>query len=283
VNGIMLVSTVLNFATIRFGDGNELPYLLYLPSYTATAWYYKKLPPELQQKPLREVLTMAEEFAMGDFNRALFTGDALREDKRRDVIETYARFTGLKPEFIERSNLRVNLGEFTRELLRDENKQVGRFDSRYTGPVRSRTGLNMEYDPSGEAIFSSYASTFNHYIRAELNYESDLPYEILTGAVQPWNWGQDNSYLNVAATLAGSLTRNPFLKVHVSSGYYDMATPYFATDYTFHHLGVDPAVLKNIRRDYYTAGHMMYLNLPDLRKQKEDLSRFIRDAAFQRN
>jgi carboxypeptidase C (cathepsin A) len=279
VNGIMLVSAVLNFSTILFNDGNDLPHTVYLPSYTATAWYHKKLAPELQNRPLTEVLNDAEEFAMGDYNRALFLGDALRDDRRRQIVERYARFTGLKPEFVDRSNLRVNIGEFTRELLRDENKGTGRFDSRYTGFVRDRRGLNMEYDPSGEAFFSAYTSTFNDYVRSELNYESDLSYEILTGAVQPWDWGRGNSYLNVADTLADSLTRNRFLKVHVSNGYYDLATPYFASYYTFNHLGIDPALLKNITMDYYTAGHMMYLNLPDLRKQKEDLAKFIRSAS----
>lgn len=278
VNGIMLVSAVLNFMTIRFAEGNDLPYVLFLPSYTATAWYHQQLPAELQRQPLTEVLKHAEEFATGPYNQALLLGDGLGAERRQQIIADYARATGLSPEFVERSNLRVSIGEFTRELLREENKMVGRFDSRYTGFVRDRRGLDMEYDPSGEAIFSSYTSTFNHYVRAELGFESDLPYEILTGNVQPWNWGQGNSYLNVAATLADSMTKNPFLKVHVSNGYYDLATPYFATRYTFNHLGIAPELLKNVTQDNYTAGHMMYLNLPDLKKQKDDLAKFIRDA-----
>ena len=203
-------------------------------------------------------------------------------ERRGQVGADYARLTGLKVDFVERSNLRVSIGEFTRELLRDENKMVGRFDSRYTGFVRDRRGLGMEYDPSGEAIMSAYASTFNDYVRSDLGFESDLPYEILTGDVQPWNWGQGNNYVNVATTLADSLTKNLFLKVHISSGYYDLATPYFAARYTFNHLGVDPALLKNVTQDDYTAGHMMYLNLPDLKKQKADLAKFVRSAAAQR-
>lgn len=282
VNGIMLVSTVLNFLTLRFAEGNDLPYVLFLPSYTATAWYHKKLAADLQSQPLTNVLQQAEAFASGPYNQALLLGDGLTADQKQQIVEGYARATGLNAEFVERSNLRVSIGEFTRELLRAENKMVGRFDSRYTGYVRDRRGLGMEYDPSGEAIFSSYTSTFNHYVRSELGFESDLSYEILTGDVQPWNWGQGNSYVNVATTLADSLTKNPFLKVHVSNGYYDLATPYFATRWTFNHLGVDPALLKNVTQDDYTAGHMMYLNLPDLKKQKEDLAKFIRAAAGQR-
>lgn len=278
VNGIMLVSTVLNFMTLEFSEGNDLPYVLFFPTYASTAWYNKKLTPELQNLPLADVLKQAEEFATGDYSQALLLGDGLSADRRQQVISQYAKLTGLSPEFIDRSNLRVNIFEFTRQVLRNENKMVGRFDSRYTGYVRDRRGLDMEYDPSGEAVFSAYTSTFNDYVRRDLGFESDLPYKILTGDVQPWNWGHGNSYVNVATTLADSLTKNPFLKVHVSSGYYDLATPYFATQYTFNHLGIDPALLKNVTQDYYTAGHMMYLNLPDLKKLKEDLARFIEAA-----
>jgi carboxypeptidase C (cathepsin A) len=281
VNGIMLVSTVLNFGTIDFSEGNDLPYVLFLPSYTAAAWYHKKLEPELREKPLRDVLALAEEFALGDLNRALATGDALSPEKRKETVARYARLTGLPSDYVDRANLRVSLNAFSRELLRDEDRQIGRFDGRYTGPVRNRNAQRMEYDPSGEAVYSAYASTFNDYLRSELNYESDLSYEILTGL--SWDWGSDNGFLNVATTLAESLTHNRFLKVHVSSGYYDMATPYFGTIYTFNHLGVDADILKNVHRDFYTAGHMMYLNLPDLKKQKEDLARFIREAAFQKS
>jgi len=277
VNGIMLVSTVLNFQTIRFAEGNDLPYILYLPSYTATAWYHKKLPADLQKLKLPEVLAKAEAFAAGDYNSALLHGAALKPDERKKVVRELARFTGLSEKYIERSDLRIPLSRFARELLADDSRVIGRFDSRYTGLIRDRVNDSMEYDPSGEAIFSAYASTFNDYVRSELNYESDLSYEILAGL--GWNWGENNGYLNVGETLANTITRNPFLKVHVSEGYYDMATPYFASRHTFNHLGVDPELSKNVTVDAYTAGHMMYLNLPDLKKQKADLAKFIRGAA----
>ncbi len=278
VNGIMLVSSVLNFLTIQFAEGNDLPYQLFLPTYTATAWYHKKLPDDLQNQPLTNVLALAESFASGSYNEALFAGDGIGGEQRAAVLNEYSRLTGLDPDFVDQSNLRVTIFEFTRELLRDEGLAIGRFDSRYTGRVRDRRGLGMEYDPSGEAIFSAYTSTFNHYVRAELNFESDMPYNILTGDVHPWNWGSGNSYVNVAQALAESMTQNPFLKVHLSNGYYDLATPYFATRYTFNHLGIDPGLMKNITQNDYTAGHMMYLNLPDLKKQKEDLAKFINSA-----
>jgi carboxypeptidase C (cathepsin A) len=278
VNGIMLVSTVLNFQTLRFAEGNDLPYVLYLPSYTATAWYHKKLPPELQKLKLEEVLAKVETFAATEYNTALLRGAGLPPDERKKTVRELARFTGLAETYVDRAELRIPLNRFAKELLADENQVIGRFDSRYKGFVRDRVTVSMEYDPSGEGVFAAFTAAFNDYVRSELKYETDLTYEILTGAVQPWNWGESNTYLNVAETLANSLTRNPFLKIHVSEGYYDLATPYFATRYTLNHLGTDPALAKNITIDAYTAGHMMYVNRPDLQKQKTDLARFLRSA-----
>jgi carboxypeptidase C (cathepsin A) len=279
VNGILLVSTVLNFQTIRFDEGNDLPYVLFLPSYTAAAWYHKKLPPDLQSKPLSEVLAEAETFASGDYQAALFQGAGLAGDARLRVVRQVARWTGLSEELVDRVNLRVTMSRFAAELLRAENRVIGRFDSRYKGLVLDRLSPGMPYDPSGEAIMSAYASTFNHYVRTELKYETDLTYEILTGSVQPWSWGNENSYVNVATALADSLTRNPFLKVHVSNGYFDLATPYFGAIHTFRQMKLDAELAKNVTIDHYTAGHMMYVNLPDLKKQKADLSKFLRGAS----
>jgi len=277
VNGIMLVSTVLNFETISFARGNDLAYVLYLPSYTAAAWYHQKLPPDLQRLSLAEVIAKAENFAAGDYNHALLLGTALPAETRRATVKELARLTGLSEEFIDRANLRVAMNRFAAELLRAENRVIGRFDARFKGYVRDRLAGNMEYDPTTEAVASVFASTFNHYVRAELNYKSDLPYEILSSL--DWDWGEQNRFLNVAETLADSLTRNPYLRVHVSIGDYDLATPWLAVRYTFNHLQMDPDLAKNVTLDTYTAGHMMYLNLPDLKKQKADLARFIRDAA----
>ena len=280
VNGIMLVSTVLNFETLDFKAGNDLPYVLYLPSYTATAWFHKKLPGELQGKPLEEVFEQAQKFAQGPYSEALFRGASLDARVRAQVVEEYARLTGLSSNYVERANLRVPLGRFASELLANENRVLGRYDGRYTGYVRDRVLGRAEQDPSYEQVASAFASAFNHYIRVELKYETDLPYELLT-SVQPWNWDQSNGYVDVAETLAVALTRNPFLKVHVSSGYYDLATPLAATRYTFEHLGVEPALRGNVTLDTYQAGHMMYLNLPDLKKSKTDLARFVKAASNQ--
>jgi carboxypeptidase C (cathepsin A) len=275
VNGIMLVSTVLNFQTLDFEPGNDLPYELYLPSYATTAWFHKKLGLDLQQRPMPEVFELARTFAQGEYHAALFGGSSLTPAQRQAVIERYSSLTGLPTNYIDRANLRVPLGRFAVELLGEENRVVGRYDSRYTGYIRDRLANRTEQDPSYEAVASTFASTFNNYVRAELKYETDLNYEVLA-SVGPWNWDQTNGYVDVAETLASAITRNPFLKVHVASGYYDLATPLSATRYTFEHLNIDPALLRNITLDTYTAGHMMYLNRTDLDKSKADLARFIK-------
>jgi carboxypeptidase C (cathepsin A) len=224
---------------------------------------------------------MAESFASKDYSAALFSGSSLTPDARQKAVEQYAHFTGLTTNYVDRANLRVPLGRFAAELLGDQNRVIGRYDGRYTGYVRDRLANHMEQDPSYEAVASAFASTFNGYIRTELKYETDLAYEVLV-PVGPWNWDQNNGYVDVAETLAGALTRNPFLHVHVSSGYYDLATPLFATRYTFDHLSIDPALTKNLVLDTYTAGHMMYLNLDDLKKSKKDLATFVSSSIPQK-
>lgn len=278
LNGIMLVSTVLNFQTIWGGEGNELPYVLFLPTFTATAWHHKKLPEDLQKLPLDQVLKQSETFASGEYNQALLLGSALDGTKRKALVKQFARLTGLSEIFVDRANLRVPMSRFAGELLRDQSLVLGRFDSRYTSFVRDQLNDGAERDPSADAVFSAFASTFNNYVRTELKFEEDQPYNIL-GGVGGWNWGSENSFVNVGATLAESMTANPFLKVHISCGFFDLATPYFAARYTFHHLNVNPELMKNLTMDDYTAGHMMYLNLPDLKKQKTDLARFIKTSS----
>lgn len=278
LNGIMLVSTVLNFQTIWGAEGNDLPYVLYLPSFTATAWYHQKLAKDLQDRPLTEVLKEAEAFTSGEYNQALLMGAALAPAQRAKVVKQMARLTGLSEGFVAASDLRVSLSRFNAELLRDQRLVVGRFDSRYTSYMRDALNNHAERDPSADAVFSAFTSTFNHYVRNDLKFEEDRPYNILT-SVGKWNWDAENEFANVSEILAESMTANPFLKVHVSNGYYDMATPYYASRYTFAHLNIHPELMKNVTEDDYTAGHMMYLNLPDLKKQKEDLAEFIRAAS----
>ena len=278
LNGIMLISSVLDFKTIRFMNGNDLPYILYLPSFTATAWYYNLLDEELQAD-LYQTLREVEEFAVGEYTVALMKGTDLLEDERQEVIRKLTRYTGLPIDYIGRTDLRVNIMRFCKELLRNQGKTVGRFDSRFTGLDRDSVGERFEYDPSYTNILGPYTATLNDYLRSQLEFESDLAYEILTDRVHPWNYDtHQNQYVNVTDTLRKAMTTNPYLKVFVASGYYDLATPYMATRYTFNHLGLDKSLQQNVSMSFYEAGHMMYVHQQSLIQLKEDLEGFIQLA-----
>jgi len=277
-NGVVLVSTVLNFGTIRFDEGNDLPFILYLPGYTATAWYHKKLSSELQAN-LDKALAEAEKFALGEYTAALMKGSSLPADERQKVTRQLARLTGLSEEFVRRCNLRIEATRFRKELLRHEERTVGRFDSRFQGIDLDSAGERPDYDPSYGVVQGAYTSLVNQYLRQDLKYETDLTYRILTDRVQPWNYGSArNRYLNVAPSLRQALTKNPGLRVLVASGLYDLATPYFATRYTVNQLGLDPALAGHVTVKDYPAGHMMYTNEASLLALKKDLAQFIRMA-----
>ena len=278
LNGIALISVVLNFMTLAFDPGNDLPYILFLPTYAATAHYHKRLGDELQAD-MGRTLAEAEAFALGPYATALMQGDALPPDDRAAIIADLSRYTGLSPRYIESTNLRINIFRFVKELLREERRTVGRLDSRYTGIDRNAAGEVNEYDPSYALIQGPYAAMLNDYIRRELKFESDLPYEILSGRVRPWSFEENqNSYLNVGETLRKAMSMNPHLKVFVANGYYDLATPYLATRYTFNHLELDEGLRKNITMTYYEAGHMMYIHDPSLAQLKKDLDQFLDES-----
>ncbi len=279
LNGIMLVSSVLNFQSIRFDLGNDLPYILFLPTYAAAAWFHNRMPADLQSQELRAVLTEVKAFAEREYALALMQGARLPEKERRQIVTRLARYSGLSKTYIEQTNLRINIHRFVKELLRDERRTIGRFDARFKGIDRDAAGEHHDYDPSYSIIQGAYTAMLNDYLRSELRFKSDLPYEILTGNVQPWDYSKfQNQYVNVAETLRGAMTQNPFLKVFVGNGYYDLATPFFATEYTFEHLELDPSLQTHITMDYYEAGHMMYLHEPSLAKLKADLARFLTAA-----
>jgi carboxypeptidase C (cathepsin A) len=279
LNGVVLISAILNFQTARFDEGNDLPYPLFLPTYTATAWYHKKLPDSLQKLPLRKVLDEAERFALNGYNTALMKGSALPTEERQQVVAQLARFTGLSEDYVRRSNLRVEIRRFCKELLRGEGKSVGRFDSRFTGTDVDDVGERPDYDPSYAVIQGAYTATFNDYVRRGLKFDSKLPYEILTAKVQPWDFGPaKNRYLNVSGALRSAMTKNPALKLFVANGYYDLATPYCATIYTVNHLGLAPALARNVSMSYYSAGHMMYIQRRDHQQLKTDLAAFYQSA-----
>jgi carboxypeptidase C (cathepsin A) len=277
LNGLMLISAVLDFTTIDFNLNNELPYILFLPAYAAAAWYHGQLKTKM---PLRSLLAEVEQFALGRYAAALLRGVALEPGARAEIAEKLARYTGLSQEFIQRTNLRLNDQHFFKELLRDRGRTVGRLDSRFTGIDRSGVTAAAEYDPLLTNVLGPYTAAFNHYVRTELGFASDLPYEILSEKVSGnWSFSQfENQYLNVAETLRKAMTYNRHLKVFVANGYYDLGTPYFATEYTFDHLGLDPSLRENVRMEYYEAGHMMYIHLPSLRAMRRDLAAFLRRA-----
>lgn len=278
LNGIMLVSVVLNFQTIRFAAGNDLPYILYLPTYTATAYWHNRLD-QLEtdtEDSFETILEDVREFALGDYTLALMQGSNLSDRRRQTIVKKLAAYTGLSTDYIEKTDLRIKINRFCKELLRDEGETVGRFDSRFKGIDRDSAGENYEYDPSSAVIQGAYTATLNDYVRGDLQFESDLPYEILSGRVHPWNYGgHQNEYVNVADTLRKAMTTNPALKVYVANGYFDLATPFLASEYTFTHLGLDKSLQDNITMAYYGAGHMMYVDMDELKKMKEDMDAYL--------
>jgi carboxypeptidase C (cathepsin A) len=278
-NGIALLSTVLNFQTIEFHHGNDLPYMLYLPSYAATAFYHKKLAPELQ-KSLEATLREAEKWAVGGYAEALAKGDQLTDAEYKATVAKLARYTGLDPKYADNSNLRVEIMHFIRELLRDRKVMAGRLDSRLTGPAPLNTAATAEFDPSLTDVRAPYTAMFNQYVRTELGYKTDATYYVLGDGILPWDYGTQNQnrYVDVSESLRSAFVRNPHLKVFVGCGYFDLATPYFATEYTFSHLGLPPGIRKNVTMQYYNAGHMFYIDVASQKKLKSDITQFFKDA-----
>jgi carboxypeptidase C (cathepsin A) len=282
LNGIILVSSILNFQTARFDDGNDLPYPLFLPTYTATAWYHKKLAPELlanRRKTLEEV----EKFACGDYTLALMKGSALTAEERQTIARTLARYTGLSEDYVRRANLRIEIQRFVKELLRDSQQTVGRYDSRFVGRDPDAAGEHAGYDPSYAAVQGPYTALLQQYMAKDLQYVRELPYRILTSRVQPWDYGSArNRYLNVAPSLRQAMVHNPNLRVFVANGYYDLATPYLATRYTFDHLDLGGAARQRVCMEYYDAGHMMYIEKKSLLKLRKDLAAFLQNGTPER-
>ncbi len=283
-NGLVLISSILNFQTAGFDEntytfdrGNDLPYVVFLPSYAASAWYHGRLNDDLQALTLRDFLDEVEAFAAGEYATALFQGDRISEADFNRIAATLARYTGLSEQYVARYDLRIEILRFCKELLRDDNRTVGRIDSRYTGIDRFKDGDAFESDPSLDTTMGIYTSALNDYVRKELGYESELPYEIMSSETNR-NWDYEdfkNSYVDVSESLRETMSRNPDMKVLVANGYFDLATPYFATEYTFSHMGLDPEIRANVTMTYYEAGHMMYVHLASLETLAQDIRVFI--------
>jgi len=280
LNGAVILSSILNYGIRQ--PGFDQIYINYLPSFAATAWYHHKL-----ANPPADVATAVEQarqWASGPYAAALAQGSALDPQARAQIAQQMAALTGLSPQFILDANLRVDLARFQKELLRDQRLTVGRYDSRYTGIDADAAGERPEYDASDTAISGAFIASFNDYVQRALNYRTDMPYRVSAYGLDgfKWDWTHDapgggrgkQSAPDVAVDISAAMRTNPYLHLLSLNGYYDMATPFFGTEYDLHHMGLEPAQAKNIAFRYYPSGHMAYLNPDALRMMHRDLAAF---------
>jgi carboxypeptidase C (cathepsin A) len=274
LNGLILISGVLDFGTIWGQTGNDLPYALILPAYTAAAQFHKKLPPDLQND-LPKALAEARAFAGGEYMAALQQGEALSAADSKKIVTELARLTGLKPQVIADNKLRIDDSVFRKQLLHEEGLILGVYDARLTGHDDNPASPYPDFDPSMAATRGPFAAAINSYVRSELKFEDDLPYELLAG-VQPWNYGVHNNYANVSDKLAAAMSQNPYMRVLVLGGRCDLVCPIDTMRHAIDHMALAPAYRTNITFAEYAAGHMMYVNLPDLKKMQSDLEHFVK-------
>ena len=275
LNGIILVSSVIDFMTLYEVPGNNIYYASFLPTYTVTAWYHKRLPADLQGLNLEEVVAKSRAFAFGEYLLALTKGNRLSREENQAMAEKMARYTGLSSRYILQANLRVNDKRFRKELLRDQRLMVGRLDSRFTGIDADAAGEVQEFDPSDTAAGGAFTAMINDYFRRELNWKTDLSYRSYAFG-NPWDYGDfAGRYVNLTESLRYTMARNPFLQVFVANGYYDVATPFGGTEFTFDQLGFESTYQERVSMGYYEAGHMMYIRLDVLQQFKHDVAAFI--------
>jgi carboxypeptidase C (cathepsin A) len=283
LNGVVLVSSVLNFEYSSQTRGNDIGFIDFIPTYAATAWYHKKLGADLQKLPVDQVASQAEKFASNEYASALMKGNKLTNTEREAVVDQMARLTGLTKPVIEQNDLRVSLQTFDAELLRDQQLQVGRLDTRFTGfsPIGGggRGAGGGVGDPSDVSIRNTFTPVLTDYTRRELNYRNEDTYYILGGGIGRWNYPQ-NTYATVVPNLERAFAKNPYMKLYVAEGYYDAATPYWAVEYTLSHLSVDPKVAKsNITTGRFSAGHMIYIDDMSMKVLRKDLEKFYDGAS----
>ncbi|MGY6741263.1 MAG: S10 family peptidase [Cecembia sp.] len=274
LNGIIMVSAVTNFATLNFARGHDLPYIMYLPTYAAIAAYHKVLPNEVND--LDAFIEEVRQYAKEEYASMLMKGDQLTDADKAKLADKLHQYTGLSKTYLDQTHYRIQISRFVKELLRDRKQTVGRLDGRILGLDYDHAGEGFEFDPSyNKAIYGPYSMAINDYIRRELGFETNLAYEILTARVRPWNYSNvQNQYLNNSETLRMAIHKNPYLKVLFINGYYDLATPFFATEYTVDHMMLDPSLKPNITMEYYESGHMVYIHKPSLDKMTKDVRSF---------
>ena len=278
LNGIILISPILNFGTNDYYVGNDLPRALYIPSFTAAAWYHKKLAPDLQAD-LKKALKESEDFAMGEYATALLKGGWLTEAEKQNIAEKLSRLTGLSKDLYLQSNLRVTENRFWKELRRKDGLIVGRLDARFTGRDLDDASENVSHDPSFTNINGIFTASMNNYFQKDLNFKEEKLYNIF-GPVNPWNYNNvANQFLNVGESLRDAMSKNPHLKVFVGCGYYDFATPYFTAQYDIEHMFLRPEQRKNSQFKFYESGHMYYIHKPSLIQSKKDMDAFYEESS----
>jgi carboxypeptidase C (cathepsin A) len=277
LNGIVLVSALLTYQTLQPSPNNDIAYAVQIQTFAATAWYHKRLPADLQAKTVKQVVDEARAFAFGEYMLALTRGNALTDAERQAMAEKLARFTGLPSKYILSANLRVDSGRFRKELLRDKRLVVGRLDGRFTALDADAAGERQEFDPSNTALQGPYVALFQDYVKNRLKWSTDLHY-YTSGNVRPWTYVQ-NRYMDMTDTLRLTMAKNPYLKVLLVSGYYDMATCVGGAEFNFTHLAYDRQITDRVSYAYYEGGHMMYIRPSAHAELKRDVAAFVRSAA----
>jgi len=276
LDGVVLLSALLTYQTLSPAPGNDIAYAIQIQTFAATAWYHKKLPPDLQRKSIKQVVDEARAFALGEYMLALTKGNTLTDAERSAMAEKLARYTGLSAKYILQANLRVDSGRFRKELLRDQRLVVGRLDGRFTALDADAAGERQEFDPSNTALAGPYVALFKDYVKNDLKWESDLHYPT-SGNVRPWTYVQ-NRYMDMTDALRLTMAKNPFLKVFVVCGYYDMATYVGGAEFNLTHMAYDRQITDRVSFGYYEGGHMMYIRPAAHAALKKDIAAFITSA-----